>query len=228
MDLDQFYSENPTEAWEEVLGPGMHYHYRGEEVLEEILEYIPPNSKILDCGCGWGGTGRFLKERGHDVTGVTISKAQAEYIKDFPVIHADLHDFVPEESYDVAVMVECYFHLKDPRKVFDNLVPHVKHIIIVDVVCRQMIEIPEFGIKVSSREYIFGNLWKVGYVVQKSRERAEFFRGTQKKWADGLSKLPEDQLTGHLKLLQYLCNDTESDWLTKKDPRQIVIHAKRR
>lgn len=227
MDLDQFYSENPTEAWEKVLGPGMHYHYRGEEVLEEILEFIPPHSKILDCGCGWGGTGRFLKERGHDVTGVTISKAQADYIKDFPVIHADLHDFVPEESYDVAVMVECYFHLEDPRKVFDNLVPHVKHLIIVDVVSRQAMEVPEFGIKIGAREYIFGNLWKVGYVVQKFYEKPDYYRKTLAKWGEGLSKLNPSEITGHLEKLNYLCK-TEATEMAIKDPRQIVIHAKRR
>lgn len=227
MDLDQFYSENPTSAWETVLGPEMHYHYRGEEVLEEILEFIPPNSKVLDCGCGWGGTGQFLKERGHDVTGVTISKAQAEYIKNFPVIHADLHNFTPTESYDVGVMIECYFHLQDPRTVFDNLVSQVKHLIIVDVVSRQAIEIPEFGIKIGAREYIFGNLWKVGYVVQKFYEKPDYYQKTLAKWREGLSKLPPSEITGHLEKLNYLCQ-TEKSELTIKDPRQIVIHAKRR
>lgn len=227
MDLDQFYSENPPSSWEIVLGPGMHYHYRGEEVLEEILEFIPPNSKILDCGCGWGGTGRFLKERGHDVTGVTISKAQADYIKDFPVIHADLHEFVPEENYDVAVMIECYFHLEDPRKVFDNLIPYVKNLIIVDVVCPESVNIPEFGIKIGRKEYIFGNLWKVGYVVQKFVEKLDFYRKTQRQWKEGLERLAPERIIGHLETLKQLVN-SQSDILVRKDPKQIIIHAKRR
>ncbi len=227
MDIDKFYSENPPEVWEKVLGPGMHYHYRGEKVLEEILEFIPPNSKVLDCGCGWGGTGRFLMERGHDVTGVTISKAQAEYIKDFPVIHADLHDFIPEETYDVAVMVECYFHLSDPRKVFDNLVPYVKHLIIVDVDCPEIYEVPEFGIKIGPREYIFGNLWKVGYVVQKFYEKVDYYQETREQWKEGLKSLAASELTGHLEKLNYLCHFEGHD-LTRRDPKQIIIHAKRR
>lgn len=228
MNLDLFYSENPPEDWGIVLGPEMHYHYRGQDVINDILELIPPNSKILDCGCGWGGTGRFLKEHGHDVTGVTISKAQADYITDFPVIHADLHNFVPDEAYDVGIMVECYFHLNDPRKVFDNLVPHVKNLIIVDVVCSSMVEIPEFDIKIGPREYIFGNLWKVGYVVQNFYEKLDFFEETQEKWAKGLSQLPESQITGHLQRLSLLCNYEGEDSLSKKDPKQIIIHAKRR
>lgn len=227
MDLDEFYSENSIASWEKVLGPEMHYHYRGEEVLEEILEFIPPNSKILDCGCGWGGPGRFLKNRGHDVTGVTISKAQAEYIKDFPVIHADLHDFVPEETYDVAVMIECYFHLENPRKVFDNLVPNVKHLVIVDVCCPEIIEIPSFHLGIGPKEYIFGNLWKVGYVVQKFRERMDFYQKTRKIWREGLAKLTEEEITGHLEVLQEMC-DPRSDVLMRGDPKQIIIHAKRR
>jgi len=228
MDLDLFYSENPPEDWEIVLGPEMHYHYRGQDVVNDILELIPPNSKVLDCGCGWGGTGEFLKEHGHDVTGVTISKAQADYIKDFPVIHADLHDFTPTESYDVGVMIECYFHLRDPRKVFDNLVPHVKNLIIVDVVCSSMMEIPEFGIKIGPREYIFGNLWKVGYVVHNSQEKIDFFEKTKKEWASGLNKLPKERLTGHLLRLKHLCEYEGEESISKADLKQIIILAKRR
>ena len=227
MDLDTLYSENPISAWETVLGPDMHYHYRGKDVLEEILEYIPENSKILDCGCGWGGTGRFLKERGHDVTGVTICKAQADYIKDFPVIHADLHEFTPPEHYDVAVMMECCFHLTNPRKVFDNIVPYAKHLIIIDVVLSEIREVPEFLMQLAPKEYIFGQLWKVGYVVQKYREHLDYYKKTQQEWLDGINKLPAEEIHGHIAKLKTLCElgkvmDTEGD------PRQIIIHAKRR
>ena len=227
MDLNLFYSENSPEAWETVLGPGMHYHYRGEEVLEEILEFIPPNSKILDCGCGWGGTGRFLVERGHNVTGVTISRAQAEYITDFPVLHKDLHDFTPEEHFDVGVLVECCFHLQNPRKVFDNLVPWVKNLIIVDVVCPKIAEIPEFGLKVGPREYIFGDLWKVGYVVQKYQEKIDFYQETQKEWKENIEKLPKHQISGHIAKLGYLCDSNDFSRF-EGEPKQIIIHAKRR
>jgi hypothetical protein len=227
MDIDKFYSENPAETWEKVLGPGLHYHYRGEQVLEEILQFIPQNSKILDCGCGWGGTGKFLQARGHNVTGVTISKEQARYIKDFPVVHQDLHDFVPDETFDVGILIECCFHLENQRKVFDNLVPWVKDLIIVDVVCPIITEIPEFGLKVNPREYIFGDLWKVGYVVHKYTEKVDFYQETKKLWKDSIAKLPESEVFGHIAMLKYLC---EIDDLSrfKEEPRQIIIHARRR
>ena len=227
MDIDKFYSENPPETWEKVLGPGMHYHYRGEKVLEEILEFIPPDAKILDCGCGWGGSGKFLQKRGHDVTGVTISKEQANYIKDFPVICQDLHDYVPNESYDVGLLIECCFHLTDRRKVFDNLVPWVKHLIIVDVVCPTIAEVPEFGLNVGPRESLFADLWKVGYVVQKFREKVDFFQETQKEWGKNIGELPDHEVFGHIMKLKYLC-ETDDFSRFKSEPKQIIIHAKRR
>jgi 2-polyprenyl-3-methyl-5-hydroxy-6-metoxy-1,4-benzoquinol methylase len=227
MDLDTFYSENPASSWETVLGEGMHYHYRGAKVLEETLEFIPGGARILDCGCGWGGSGRFFQKRGHDVTGVTISKQQAEYIRDFPVVHADLHDYVPEESFDVGLMVECCFHLRDRRKVFDNLVPWVKDLVIVDVVCPTVTDIPEFGLKVGPREYLFGDLWKVGYVVQKYVERIDFYQDTQKEWRENINKLPEEEVFGHIRKLKYVCESNDFSRF-ESEPKQIILHAKRR
>ncbi len=44
--------------------------------------HLSPGQKVLDIGCGWGGTARFMAERyGVEVVGVTISTAQAELAK---------------------------------------------------------------------------------------------------------------------------------------------------
>ena len=42
--------------------------------------YLAPGMKVLDIGCGWGGTARFAAERyGVEVVGITVSEEQAMY-----------------------------------------------------------------------------------------------------------------------------------------------------
>ena len=52
--------------------------------------HLEPGQKVLDIGCGWGGTARYMAENyGVEVVGVTISTAQAalaeEHCKGLPV-----------------------------------------------------------------------------------------------------------------------------------------------
>jgi hypothetical protein len=234
MDLDRFYSENPVSSWKKVVGEDLHYHYGAggpepfKQTVYNLLEFLPPNSKILDCGCGWGGPARLMMEEGHDVTGVTISKTQADYITDFPVVHADLHDFQPTEEYDAAVFLESYFHLKDPRQVFDNLVPYVKHIVIADIVNPVRVYNEEWGITLRPKEFLFGDLYKVGYAVVKHYERIDFASPTLRYWSKNIAKLPEEEIYGQIKTLKGLCDGHLLDEDAKLNARQIFVHAKRR
>jgi cyclopropane-fatty-acyl-phospholipid synthase len=44
---------------------------------------LEPGMRVLDIGCGWGGTARFLAERyGCDVVGVTVSREQVAYARE--------------------------------------------------------------------------------------------------------------------------------------------------
>jgi cyclopropane-fatty-acyl-phospholipid synthase len=59
--------------------------------------HLKPGMKVLDIGCGWGGTARFAAERyGVDVTGVTVSEEQARFgrkmCRGLPV-HLKLQDY---------------------------------------------------------------------------------------------------------------------------------------
>jgi cyclopropane fatty-acyl-phospholipid synthase-like methyltransferase len=116
--IDNFYSYNSINSWIKFLGNKLHYHFGiftdpnvdpFDKAVFELFKYIPANSKVLDCGCGWGGPGKLLKEKLNCyVTGITISKTQSEFIKDFPVIHADLNFFKPHNYYDVALFIESF------------------------------------------------------------------------------------------------------------------------
>jgi cyclopropane-fatty-acyl-phospholipid synthase len=45
---------------------------------------LTPGMRVLDIGCGWGGTAKLLAERtGVEVTGITVSKEQARFARDF-------------------------------------------------------------------------------------------------------------------------------------------------
>jgi cyclopropane-fatty-acyl-phospholipid synthase len=57
-----------------------------EDKLRLICEKlkITKGDKVLDIGCGWGGFAKFAAENyGCEVTGITISKEQAEYAREY-------------------------------------------------------------------------------------------------------------------------------------------------
>ena len=128
MNIDNFYSENSIDDWKLILGENLHYHAGSqsdkdifEQAVKNLFCYIPKKSKILDCGCGWGGPAKLLiNELECDVTGVTISEQQQKFIDQFVVYHADLNQYIPHEYYDIALFVESFCHLKQPEQVLHN------------------------------------------------------------------------------------------------------------
>ena len=131
MEVDEFYDDTSPEIWKKVIGNDLHYHVGWGDgdilynAVKHLYQFIDKKSSVLDCGCGWGGTGKVLKrDIGCEVTGVTISQVQSDYISDnnlFPVVLSDLHDYTPDKIYDVCLFVESFCHLKSPQKVLSNI-----------------------------------------------------------------------------------------------------------
>jgi cyclopropane-fatty-acyl-phospholipid synthase len=85
----------PTELYQRMLGRTMNYscaYWRDAADLDAAQEAkmeliarklgVRPGARVLDLGCGWGGLARHLASRhGCVVTGVTISRPQAEYAR---------------------------------------------------------------------------------------------------------------------------------------------------
>ena len=131
MEVDEFYDDTLPEIWKKVIGNDLHYHVGWGDgdilynAVKHLYQFIDKKSSVLDCGCGWGGTGKVLKQDlDCEVTGVTISQVQSDYISDnnlFPVVLSDLHDYIPNKVYDVCLFVESFCHLKSPQKVLSNI-----------------------------------------------------------------------------------------------------------
>lgn len=127
--LDRFYRE----IW------GEHVHHglweRGDESPEEaaralalhVAGHLPGARRVCDVGCGYGGTSRLLAERfGVEVTGVTVSRRQAEWAREQPVdgpaptfLLSDWLDAgLPDASFDGVVAIESLSHMADKERAF--------------------------------------------------------------------------------------------------------------
>jgi len=101
-----------------------------ELVMWSGLDKLPKGSRILDVGCGIGGSSRILaKYYGFNVTGITISPAQVKRAKEltpfdlncnFQVMDAlDLK--FQDGSFDAVWSVEAGAHMNDKTKFADEM-----------------------------------------------------------------------------------------------------------
>jgi len=178
--------------------------------IMEMYKFIPENSKVLDCGCGWGGPARLLiKDLNCDVTGVTVSEQQANYIKDFKVIHSDLHDLELTEQYDVALFVESYSHLHDPVSVLKNLSFFVDKIIIRDYINLQGNFVKydsKWKMTIGDKSKYTHDLNRAGFTVKNFEIRPHSYQPEAGLWLNNILQLDEKDITGQIKLLYEYCN----------------------
>jgi cyclopropane-fatty-acyl-phospholipid synthase len=115
------------------------YHSEDESMevaAERKLSYafdrlkLKPNDKVLDIGCGWGGFVRFAAARDVNVTGITLSKHQADYVQTVietrnlttaEVKHQDFFTYDPPEKVDAVCMMGVMEHLSDYKRVMAKL-----------------------------------------------------------------------------------------------------------
>jgi tocopherol O-methyltransferase len=123
--------------WGEHLHHG--YWIRGDESKEiaqvQLIEHlaslasVKPGSRVLDIGCGFGGSSLFLaRQYGVAATGVTISpiqvqmanRAAAEQNMDAKFLLMDAEELHFAEPFDLLWSVESISHYHDPARFFSS------------------------------------------------------------------------------------------------------------
>ena len=99
------------------------------------LDQLPPGSRVLDVGCGIGGSSRLRAQRyGFELRGVSISPGQisrAQALSDptgpcrFAVMDALALD-LPDHSFDAVWTVECAPHIADKQRFANELLRVLK------------------------------------------------------------------------------------------------------
>lgn len=122
-----------------VWGAHLHHGYwiRGDESKEiaqiQLIDHlahlaaIKTGSRVLDIGCGYGGSSLYLaKKYGASATGITISPVQVEMARkaaleaklDAGFLLMDAEDMQFSQPFDLLWSVESISHYQDPRKFF--------------------------------------------------------------------------------------------------------------
>jgi len=96
--------------------------------LARIAQSIPSDCRVLDVGTGDGALGRYLRNTGCDVDGITYSEEEATLARnDYAHISIlDLESTLPSQSltgrtYDVVVCADILEHLRNPLEVLRDL-----------------------------------------------------------------------------------------------------------
>ena len=102
--------------------------------LAELAD-IKTGSRILDIGCGFGGSSLYLaKKYSANTTGITISPVQVQMAKeavaktnlDASFLLMDAEEMHFAQPFDVLWSVESISHYHDPRKFFGSAVKFLK------------------------------------------------------------------------------------------------------
>jgi len=133
-ELDQYYRQ----LWGEHIHHG--YFKFGNETVQQATENlidfviekgnIHDKSKVLDVGCGYGGTARYLtRKKNATVTALTLSKAQWQYARAKDPESSNpqyllgdfLHNDMKEKTFDVVLSIESSEHMVDKPKFFQEI-----------------------------------------------------------------------------------------------------------
>ena len=127
--IGQRHYDTGNELFRTMLDKRMIYscgYWSGANTLDEAQEakldlvcqklQLKPGMKVLDIGCGWGGTARFAAERyGVEVVGITVSEQQANLARQncqgLPVI-IRLQDYRGlNEKFDRILSIGMFEHV---------------------------------------------------------------------------------------------------------------------
>lgn len=218
MNISDFYSDTDPEVWKKVLGEDLHYHIgwgNGDimyNAIQHLYQFIEPNSKIIDCGCGWGGPAKVIKkDLNCDITGITNSKVQFDYIqKNIPidVICEDLHIYKPTKRFNICLFIESFCHLNRPEEVLYNIRNNVDKIILREYSLKTNYEYCEnylnkWLMNIFEKQYIISMFEDQGFSLKYLEDHYEYsLKPTVDYWIYNLQQIKPEEKTHHLKTLE--------------------------
>ena len=102
---------------------GYSYNQDWQEHYPPIIELVPPNSYVLDVGCGRGGLLEYLRDKKNcRVTGLDITRDAVSFCREkgIAVIKCDLEEEEIPGVYDVIILSAVLEHLIDPLFVLEK------------------------------------------------------------------------------------------------------------
>jgi len=94
------------------------YAHAGEEIaIIQCFDYLTKFSqqKILDAGCGQGGTAKFIQDQGWGlVTGVDIEEQSIAFAKEkYPDVHFETSEIFPSSTFDLIILFNAFYAFPD-------------------------------------------------------------------------------------------------------------------
>lgn len=231
-DIDQFYSELPPEVWQPIIGEQLHYHFGRylpgdsfedgvQRTVRTFYPWIPKESRVLDVGCGWGGPMSMLREElSCEVTGITISQAQATYAQSLglDVRHMDAGREFPEGDFDVALMLESLCHMGDIEDILARLRQKTKVIVLSECCCSDDYEGEREGafggsMRMRSPAELEAAFESTGWRVLHRENWVSFALPSIVYWKHHLDKIYGESVPpGQLAVLRRLTDAALKDW----------------
>lgn len=117
--LDEFYSNYYRDMYSEVSFEELfswQCNTVGKGIAEFAREYLEPNSRVLEIGCGAGGILHYFQQQGHNVTGLDLDEHYLEHGRTLglDLRQVDLDDFKTDERFDFIILNHVLEHFKNP------------------------------------------------------------------------------------------------------------------
>jgi len=113
--------------------PGIGLDKRAEFFVQKFKESIPPNSRILDIGGGWGFYQEPLERLGHSVLVLDVVRPRLQ--KAVLLLYDGQKFPLDDESFDVSLVITALHHIEDPELILQEAkrVTRSKIIVVEDV-----------------------------------------------------------------------------------------------